>query len=250
MQATAAPTPATQRLVSVPAASKADAPKTVKGQLATDLFVTAWTKPNGQLPPGMTIGDTRRAKLCFDTLMAFVTPAERDDLRKCNNPGEAKRLAEKLNDIAVAWFRQLHTDKKIEIPARLKSTSRCVLLVGSFETRYSDLKINDAERVKLLGKHAPEFRTVHDSKTKRRSSAAGSEPQYAKKACLAHVAHPQPQSHMPASHGRGDHQQVASISSTASDSGNLPNHEANGSSTVTTARGSGVTSGKGWVPVR
>lgn len=224
VQATASPTPATQRLLSVPAGSKADTANTVKGQLASDLFVTAWTKHSGQLPPGMSIGDKRRAMLCLDTLMAFVTPAERDALRKGGNPGEAKRLAERLNDIAVAWFGHLHTSKKMDIPTKLKS--KCVLKVGSFETRYTELKIKDHDREKLLEKHASDFRKDHDSKNKRRSSVASNEVPHAKKACSTHVAHARPQSQMPASHGSGDHQQGASVSSTASDGGNLQNLEA------------------------
>ena len=209
VQATASPTPATQRLLSVPTSSKADTANTVKGQLASDLFVTAWTKHSGQLPPGMSIGDRRRAMLCFETLMSLVTPAEREALRKGGNPGEAKRLAERLNDIAVAWFRELHTARKMAIPTKLKS--KCVLKVGSFETRYTELKIKDHDREKLLGTHAPNFRKDHDSKSKRRSSEASNEGPHAKKACSTHVAHARPQSQMPALHGSGDHEQGASV---------------------------------------
>jgi hypothetical protein len=223
VQATASPTPATQRLLSVPTSSKADTANTVKGQLASDLFVTAWTKHGGQLPPGMSIGDRRRAMLCFETLMSLVTPAEREALRKGGNPGEAKRLAERLNDIAVAWFRELHTARKMAIPTKLKS--KCVLKVGSFETRYTELKIKDHDREKLLGTHAPNFRKDHDSNSKRRSSEASNEGPHAKKACSTHVAHARPQSQMPALHGSGDHEQGASVSSTASDSENLQSHE-------------------------
>lgn len=209
VQATASPTPATQRLLSVPTSSKADTANTVKGQLASDLFVTAWTKHGGQLPPGMSIGDRRRAMLCFETLMSLVTPAEREALRKGGNPGEAKRLAERLNDIAVAWFRELHTARKMAIPTKLKS--KCVLKVGSFETRYTELKIKDHDREKLLGTHAPNFRKDHDSNSKRRSSEASNEGPHAKKACSTHVAHARPQSQMPALHGSGDHEQGASV---------------------------------------
>ena len=191
------PADALQRLVQVPIGSKVGAPTTLKGMSALTLFSTAWTSHKGDVPAtmGLSIGDKGRAKQCLQTLNALLTPAEKQALQKPDNGGDIQRLSASINAIAAAWLAQCYKDKNKEVPTKLLQT-KGNLKVSSFEERFKDLGLTESERVKLYGKHAPDFRAGYDQQQITRKRVADpSLPSTSKLPRTVVAPHKQPAAH-------------------------------------------------------